>query len=72
MPASDILLEEEIGNGFFGTVYKGIVQRGITDKIGSGMGQEKSHYYRVIVAIKMLKGKLFKFTDTLLLRNILC
>jgi len=45
--AANIVLAEELGSGFFGTVYKGTVQK--------EAGNSTSSIVNMVVAVKMLK-----------------
>ena len=58
IPESDIVLGEQIGSGFFGTVYKGNVQRNLGESGTNGTDKERrTSLGCIVVAVKMLKGK---------------
>ena len=58
---NDIILEEQIGSGFFGTVYRGQVQKDnmdLTSLLSTEGEGRKSYAGFMIVAVKMLQGSL--------------
>ncbi len=57
IPEADIILGEQLGSGFFGTVYRGIVQRDFNEsEFGELRESRKNSVGCIVVAVKMLKG----------------
>ena len=59
IPESDLVLREQIGSGYFGTVYKGSVQLKHMDPAATDTDAiRRSSLGYIVAAVKMLKGKM--------------
>ena len=55
VPAQCIILDQRLGEGCFGEVYRGIVRGDYSNRYLTAYLRQKSHQF---VAVKILKGKI--------------